>query len=409
MERIDTTHKLADAFGPGKDGFQEGSPGLTGATELSAAWFDAVQEELANLLEVYGSTALIAGTRNQLSSLFLAERKQRYAREDIAQAANEQYKIQALGAVVHTHIASGGSAAAPQHVVVGAGGKWSVSVDRGRNWAAAATAGSSTFQAVCYAGSVFAAVGSSQVIYESDSGVTTWTLRSPAGGFTGTFYDAIYFNSLTIICGTSTGSAGVIQTGTSGTYTSRTVPAGTSDLRQFATDGTTLVCVGAAGANGRILASTDGTTWITKATPAGITDTLISVCWCPGLGLWAACTARDVYTSPDLVTWTGWGLVLETNHALCGVLALEQGIAAFHYHTSLTSIGGQCKYYNGTSWHALPGFGDKGGNTRPTKVYPYAPVSGFDVDGGKTYALWISNTFGTNYSQTPWRCPKGGF
>lgn len=66
MERINTTNKEIDLFGAGKHGFRDGEPG-TGvfATFLSAAWFNAIQEEIANVVESTGA-ALNPASRTQL-------------------------------------------------------------------------------------------------------------------------------------------------------------------------------------------------------------------------------------------------------------------------------------------------------------------------------------------------------
>ncbi|WP_455424785.1 hypothetical protein [Dryocola sp. LX212] len=55
MHRIDTSTAQKDKFGPGKNGFTEGSP-QTGVppTALNAAFFDSVQEELAAVIEGAG-------------------------------------------------------------------------------------------------------------------------------------------------------------------------------------------------------------------------------------------------------------------------------------------------------------------------------------------------------------------
>lgn len=66
MERINTTNKAVDLFGAGKHGFQDGNPGAgVFATFLSAAFFNAVQEEIAHVIEAVG-TALNPADRTQL-------------------------------------------------------------------------------------------------------------------------------------------------------------------------------------------------------------------------------------------------------------------------------------------------------------------------------------------------------
>ncbi len=55
MQRIDTATKATDLFGAGKHGFKDGNKGLgIAATELNAAIFNAVQEEICNVIEGQG-------------------------------------------------------------------------------------------------------------------------------------------------------------------------------------------------------------------------------------------------------------------------------------------------------------------------------------------------------------------
>ncbi len=68
MHRIDSATAEADKFGAGKDGFTEGTPGVTAATETTDDWFDGVQEEICNVIEGNGGT-LVKGTRTQLRDI----------------------------------------------------------------------------------------------------------------------------------------------------------------------------------------------------------------------------------------------------------------------------------------------------------------------------------------------------
>ncbi|MCG9078930.1 phage tail protein [Laribacter hongkongensis] len=77
MHRIDTSTKAPDLFGAGKHGFRDGDPQQAiGATRLNAAFFNAVQEELARICEAANVT-LDAGNHEQvltaLRGLFLGK------------------------------------------------------------------------------------------------------------------------------------------------------------------------------------------------------------------------------------------------------------------------------------------------------------------------------------------------
>lgn len=66
MRRIDTPTAAEDLFGPGKDGFRDGNPALAIlATRLNAAFFNALQEEVANTIEL-GGLALDPNDNTQL-------------------------------------------------------------------------------------------------------------------------------------------------------------------------------------------------------------------------------------------------------------------------------------------------------------------------------------------------------
>lgn len=54
MRRIDSPNRSVDLFGIGKDGFQAAVPGVSSATELTAKWFNAVQEAIVRTIEAAG-------------------------------------------------------------------------------------------------------------------------------------------------------------------------------------------------------------------------------------------------------------------------------------------------------------------------------------------------------------------
>jgi hypothetical protein len=65
MKRIDTASKAVDKFGAGKHGYRDGNKVLgIAATDLNASSMDALQEEIANVIEAV--MALDAGDNTQL-------------------------------------------------------------------------------------------------------------------------------------------------------------------------------------------------------------------------------------------------------------------------------------------------------------------------------------------------------
>lgn len=54
MKRIDSPNRALGLFGAGKDGFKAAVPGVSSATELTAKWFNAVQEAIVRTIEATG-------------------------------------------------------------------------------------------------------------------------------------------------------------------------------------------------------------------------------------------------------------------------------------------------------------------------------------------------------------------
>ncbi|MFM9902127.1 MAG: hypothetical protein ACKVOT_14040 [Polaromonas sp.] len=68
MQRISTATKAVDLFGPGKHGFKDGDlANGVAPTDLTAAWFNDVQEELLRVIEAAGLSPA-PSTRDQLFS-----------------------------------------------------------------------------------------------------------------------------------------------------------------------------------------------------------------------------------------------------------------------------------------------------------------------------------------------------
>lgn len=355
-------------------------------------WLD--QQEQANTPQV--------ATLTGLTTVYKAQR-------DFVQATTSRDKISF--AVAPTAIATGGNLTTPAHVVVGAAGNWSVSRDLCRNWSSAATAGASGFLAVAYSNTLqtFTAVGASGTIYESDTGVTAWTARTAAGSFSGNFNDIHFLpaGSIMVAVGEN-GTTPTIQTSPSPGWTSRTVPSGTTALQKLYYDSntSTLVAVGAATADGRVISSTDGITWTTKATITGA-GKLIDIKWSDALSLWFACSTTQIYHSPDLITWTSVGMGgFPSGDALTGLIALDECVVAFKHNTAHT--GYNCTCYvtsDGSHWYHHPGFGGNGNNVRPTKIH-IADTFAYS-DAKRSYALWIANVLDTSFSISTWKAVNG--
>lgn len=54
MKRIDSPNRAVALFGAGRDGFKAAVPGVSSATELTAKWFNALQEAVARTIEGAG-------------------------------------------------------------------------------------------------------------------------------------------------------------------------------------------------------------------------------------------------------------------------------------------------------------------------------------------------------------------
>jgi hypothetical protein len=67
MRRIDSPNRAVDLFGAGKDGFKAAIAGVTPATELTPAWFNAVQEAIVRTIEAAGY-ALSASDYDQFTN-----------------------------------------------------------------------------------------------------------------------------------------------------------------------------------------------------------------------------------------------------------------------------------------------------------------------------------------------------
>jgi len=260
MQRINTANKSANLFGTGKHGYKDGSPGLTGATELDSAAMNAIQEEVSRAVETVGAVALDGANYGQLADAILAG----------IQARREQEVMLSLPAGFVSH----GSGA----------------------WMDAATDG---------AGKIVI-VGSSGKVSTAGFETGSFTARTPAASFAGGFTRVIWVASLGLFVATGAGpsNAGTIQTSPDGvTWTQR------SSAMAFywvVNLGGTLVAYGYDGTTNYSYTSTNGTGWTQHALAValsrnGAASASASMLVCGGGGFG---TSTSVYSSTDGITFT---------------------------------------------------------------------------------------------------------
>lgn len=346
MDRINTSTKATDLFGTGKHGFvdTDAATADTG-THLSPAWCNGAQEELVRLIEGTGITpssthyeqlhtailakktrlalvptraetaavgdGLTAGKRasrigrSRLGSVFLAGTT--IAANHVGttgQGTTEVVRITQpdfAGVAINVGINAVAYDSSTTVVAGVSGGIYSSTDEASWTLRTPAASFAGTFHGGAYGASTFVLVGTSGTIQTSAAG-TTWAAQTAAGGYTGTFYDVIWspvLNSFVAV-----GGGGAIQTSTNGTsWTARTAAGG------FAGDFTRVVefalagKIVAMGAGGVIQTSTDGITWtsVTNGTTSGLDLCVMG----NALALLddTGGTSRSLWVSSDAVTW----------------------------------------------------------------------------------------------------------
>lgn len=262
MHRIDTTSRAQNLFGTGKDGFTKGDA-VTGveATEVSADILNAIQEEIANVIEGAGDS-LIKGDRRQL---FRAVRNYSanisLLKNYIDKAPGTAVPIGVKTGVVAGGIASykglsyqvAGSSGAVKYITPSIG--WS-------NVTLNAPAYSGVFYGSVWTGSVYLTVGSLGEIRRATTIGGALSRMTPGSSYAGTFYDVAHDGAGLFA---AVGAAGEIQTSPDGTtWTSQTAGSGYADkFYAVASSGSLWMAVGA---QGEVQTSADGVTWNRKST-----------------------------------------------------------------------------------------------------------------------------------------------
>jgi photosystem II stability/assembly factor-like uncharacterized protein len=126
----------------------------------------------------------------------------------------------------------------------------------------------------------------------------SWTQRTAAASYSGSFRGAVYAESVFVLVGDS----GEIQTSPDGTtWTHRTAAASYSDaFRAVAHDGAQFCAVGD---SGEIQTSPDGTTWTHRTAAASYSGAFNAIVW-TGSAFVAVGDSGEIQTSPDGTTWT---------------------------------------------------------------------------------------------------------
>jgi hypothetical protein len=300
MKRTTAANNDPNANGTGLSGYQEGVPGVSASTTISAADLNLVQEELCAVVELGDARALDPTNAHQLADALIRMQ----CNTEIALVTNQCSEHTNPGFEIHD-AGSGGTVTAPKHVLVGAGGKWTASYDGMQTWTAAASIDADNLDAVTWFGTVFVAVGENGSVWSSNGAVTSWVASTPATA--GALHDVfVTAGGLLVVVGDNAG-VGTIQTATSFMiFTARTCPAGVTSLQAVASNSAgVLAAVGAhGGSNGSVCTSTNGgTTWTETAQITGSGE-LMHVCWHAASGYWYASSFSQLYISLDLITWT---------------------------------------------------------------------------------------------------------
>lgn len=224
MQRINTTNRAVDLFGPGKDGFTGGDPLVALApTTVSPEYLNAVQEELANAVEPFApldalSTCQLQQTLSQAFSIMGAgsiEFRLTLSEPVLAGASDDtrvivvisegtgasdriyraldgwNFAARTLGSSSTNILRAIEWAPLPRlFVAVGDTGEIQTSTD-GSTWVKQTQAASyaGAFGAVAVSPAVIVAIGTGQEVQTSEDGVT-WTRRVCA--LTGTYSKVTY-------------------------------------------------------------------------------------------------------------------------------------------------------------------------------------------------------------------------
>jgi hypothetical protein len=296
MDRITGATVEPDLHGAGKDGFREGSPGASPATIVTQEWLNDVQEEICTVIE-RGGISLAFNTHDQLYRGIVEASGLRAAGVAIASHVSRSaptavnYRKIAYGEGVFVaandgasspHTSSDGvtwtnrSITALNDVCYGSASSRFLGVgpaaalvtsENGTSYTARTPAGgySDTFYCCATNGTVYVAAGENGEIQSSSGGTSGWTHRTADSSFAGTWFGATYGNGVFVLVGFSAPDVIEIQTSTDGTTWNSQVSSETNGgVYDVAYGGGVFVVVGLASGAGPslIMRSVDnGVTW----------------------------------------------------------------------------------------------------------------------------------------------------
>ncbi len=291
MHRIDSANRVVDKFGSGKDGFTEGTPGVTPPTETTDDWFDGVQEEICNVVEGAGRV-LAKGTRNQLLES-IAALVSKSAALNFTESGNPPAGMASVYDVAGNDrgmviIANNGIDL--HYTNIGnADLYWK---DDGANWQGSIQ-GIDWFETP----GMFVAVtsttnGIQRVVVGpgTNTGPLTIVTATYSGGAPSTQMRDIRWdeaNGIGVAVGGSTGTEQIYSSTDGITWTKRTSPANGSELRKVRFGNGAWIAVGVDNSgNERVIRSTDGISWtdVTHAAPAF--NTMDGVAYDPVNDVW---------------------------------------------------------------------------------------------------------------------------
>lgn len=305
MHRIDHVTKSTDENGTGKDGFTEGeASSQTPPTRVTGAIMNALQEELANVVEAQGGV-LVKLENDQAQRAI-------YGQIDLAALGSLASCGTVSGALFTDAVVgfiSAGPVDLPLLVLVRSTTSGQVQTVSNATIKfggaiSAETLGSASAEplfgaAFSYSLQLFCVVGDSGEIQTSPDG-STWTRRTPDGSYSARFYSVTWDETLALFI--AVGESGEIQTSPDGTtWTARTAGSGfVGTFYRVASYNGTIVAVGGDGAaDGEIQTSVDGTTWVQRV-GSGPDD--FAACDATQWGFYASNLAVTYY-SADGVTW----------------------------------------------------------------------------------------------------------